>query len=78
MVKDAENCVADDKIMCSTPQKQKAIAVPSLHFSGIISSLQILIGEENVVLMSVIIDFANTPLPFFSVMALHFQLGENA
>ena len=46
MVKDAENCVADDKIMCSTPQKQKAIAVPSLHFCGIISSLQILIGEE--------------------------------
>ena len=28
--------------------------------------------------MSVIIDFANTRLPFFSVMALHFQLGENA
>ena len=46
MVKDAENCVGDDKIMCSTLQKQKAIAVPSLHFCGIISSLQILIGEE--------------------------------
>lgn len=46
MVKDAENCVGDDKIMCSTQQKQKAIAVPSLHFCGIISSLQILIGEE--------------------------------
>ena len=45
-VKDAENCVDDDKIMCSTRQKQKAIAVPSLHFFGIISSLQILIGEE--------------------------------
>ena len=28
--------------------------------------------------MSALIDFANTPLPFFSVMALHFQLGENA
>ena len=30
------------------------------------------------VFMSALIDFANTPLPFFSVMALHFQLGENA
>ena len=33
---------------------------------------------ENMVFMSALIDFANTPLPFFSVMALHFQLGENA
>ena len=46
MVKDAGNCAGGDKIMCSTRQKQKAIAVPSLHFCGIISSLQILIGEE--------------------------------
>ena len=46
MVKDAENCVGDDQIMCSTRQKQNAIAVPSLHFCGIISLLQILIGEE--------------------------------
>ena len=30
------------------------------------------------VFMSALIDFANTPLPFFGVMALHFQLGENA
>ena len=46
MVKDAENCVGDDEIMSSTRQKQKAIAVPSLHFCGIISLLQILIREE--------------------------------
>ena len=30
------------------------------------------------VFMSALIDFANTLLPFFDVMALHFQLGENA
>ena len=34
MVKDAENCVGDDQIMCSTRQKQKAIAVPSLTSAG--------------------------------------------
>ena len=30
------------------------------------------------VFLSALIDFANSPLPFFGVMALHFQLGESA